>query len=410
MWKTIIVSIQQALANFKSNLFHTLLSVLGIVIGVAALVGILSMIDGMEQYAHTQISETTDFQVLSVFPKAYKEVNGIRVAKDSFPNFTYEHYQLLREKFDEEVLMLFAVGSNQSIKQDTLETAARVQYTTIPYREKEAEMMYGRELEPTDEQTQQKVVVINELLAVDLLGEGDLAKGIAQTITIKETEYEIVGITKLKDDRERPMAWIPISTIGEKYWHQSKSPHPLALKAPTVEALEAIEQQMKGELTRLFPGEEEEFKFISDEFRVEQITQGFLIFRLVMGFIVGISVLVGGIGVMNVLLISVTERTKEIGLRKAMGAKKRDIIVQFLAESTTISFLGCALGLILGVLATLVFVPILRMLTEAPFQASFTLNTMLIITVVAFFIGILFGTYPAMRASKLDPVDAIRRE
>ncbi|SFC33878.1 ABC transporter permease [Spirosoma endophyticum] len=140
------------------------------------------------------------------------------------------------------------------------------------------------------------------------------------------------------------------------------------------------------------------------------MAKGFLLFRLIMGMIVGISVLVGGIGVMNVLLISVTERTVEIGIRKALGAKKRDILWQFLSESITISTFGSVLGLALGLLSTMAVVPIVKALTDIPFQMAYTWNTFSIILVIAMLIGVIFGTYPAMRAARLDPVEAIRRE
>jgi putative ABC transport system permease protein len=129
-----------------------------------------------------------------------------------------------------------------------------------------------------------------------------------------------------------------------------------------------------------------------------------------MGLIVGISVLVGGIGVMNVLLISVTERTAEIGIRKATGANRRDIMLLFLSESITVSAFGSFLGLVLGVLGTMIIIPIIKAITEVPFQAAYTWNTFLVITVLSILVGIIFGTYPAIRASRLNPVEAIRHE
>ncbi len=130
----------------------------------------------------------------------------------------------------------------------------------------------------------------------------------------------------------------------------------------------------------------------------------------VLGLIVGISVVVGGIGVMNVLLISVTERTAEIGIRKAVGANRRDIILLFLSESITVSAFGSFLGLVFGVGATMIIIPIVKSVTKVPFQAAYTLNTFVIIAIISLLVGIIFGTYPALRASKLDPVEAIRLE
>ena len=129
-----------------------------------------------------------------------------------------------------------------------------------------------------------------------------------------------------------------------------------------------------------------------------------------MGLIVGISVVVGGIGIMNVLLISITERTVEIGIRKAVGANRRDIVFQFLAESITVSAFGSLIGLAFGIAVTAAAVPIVASVTEIPFYAIYTWNTLIVTGTLAIILGIVFGTYPAMRAARLDPVEAIRRE
>ena len=410
MLKTILVSVREALAHFRSNLFHTLLSVLGVVIGVAALVGILSMIDGLEQYAHEQISETTSLEVLTVGPIAYKKVGEVRVAKDSFPNFEYQHYQYFREKLDDDVLMMMSLRRNQiaQLANDTAEVGVIVNYTTIPYTLKPPQLAFGENLEEKDLATANKTV-INFAFAESLAKEEAVESVIGKSIIVEGKSFEVVGIDE-KKEKQPPLAWIPMSSLDSSYWQENKAALPLSFKAPSVEEIDDLQDTIKGHLAQLFPGQEKEFQFVKDEGRLAQVDQGFMLFRLIMGFIVGISVLVGGIGVMNVLLISVTERTSEIGLRKAMGAKKRDIIVQFLAESTTISIIGCLMGLLLGVLGTLAFVPIIKAVTEAPFQAAFTANTMIVISLVAVVIGIVFGTYPAIRASRLDPVEAIRRE
>jgi putative ABC transport system permease protein len=149
---------------------------------------------------------------------------------------------------------------------------------------------------------------------------------------------------------------------------------------------------------------------MTNGFRLQQAERGFRLFRVIMGLIVGISVVVGGIGVMNVLLISVTQRTSEIGVRKAVGAKRKDILLQFLTESITISSFGSFCGLLLGIFGTMGAIPIIRALTKIPFQASYTWNTIAVVAILALLVGIIFGTYPAVRASRLDPVEAMRRE
>jgi putative ABC transport system permease protein len=135
-----------------------------------------------------------------------------------------------------------------------------------------------------------------------------------------------------------------------------------------------------------------------------------MLFRIIMGLIVGISVIVGGIGVMNVLLISVTQRTNEIGLRKAVGSRKSDIYVQFLSESMVVSLFGTVVGIIIGILASLAVVPIVHQIVEIPFSPAFSLLTITVITIFSLLIGVLFGTYPAYKASQLSPIDALRRE
>ena len=113
---------------------------------------------------------------------------------------------------------------------------------------------------------------------------------------------------------------------------------------------------------------------------------------------------------MNVMLISVTQRTTEIGVRKALGANRKDIVLQFLAEAVSISTLGSVCGLILGILGTMAIIPIVKAITKVPFQASYTWNKIGLVAVLAILVGVVFGTYPALRASKLDPVEATRRE
>jgi putative ABC transport system permease protein len=135
------------------------------------------------------------------------------------------------------------------------------------------------------------------------------------------------------------------------------------------------------------------------------------VFKLFMGALTGISLLVGGIGIMNVLLASVTERTREIGVRKALGARRRDILVQFLAESVAISGAGSLLGVALGLSGAFAIVAGIRAQAQAIYlDATFSWSTVLSAAFSAIVVGLTFGTYPARRAARLSPIDAIRHE
>ncbi|MEZ0483001.1 ABC transporter permease [Fibrella aquatica] len=406
--KKILVSFATALQNIRTRFFHTVLSILGIVIGVAALVAILSLIDGMEQYAQEQITKTTSLKAIMVQSNPYKTVNDVQVRKADFAHFNYGSFEKMRSSLSKPAIGYLYCRQNGelTIQTPTRKTGAIITGLSLPLHP-DLSIVNGQAFSEADLTTKRPVAIINQKLAKQLVGKQPEKTAIGQQIIYNGKALTVIGISADKDAKVGQLL-MPITLLSDSTLNAT--PPMCVIEAGSVEDVPALKTEINGWLKTNTKNSKDDFTIITNEQRVDQAAKGFLLFRLIMGLIVGISVLVGGIGVMNVLLISVTERTVEIGVRKALGAKRRDILWQFLSESITISTLGSLLGLTLGILSTLAFIPIIKAITDVPFQAAYTWNTFGLIIAIAMLIGILFGTYPAMRAARLDPVEAIRRE
>ena len=406
MLQKIFNSFELAFANIRSNLFHTFLSVLGIVIGVAALVSILSLIDGMEKFAREQISSTTSLNGIIIQSEAFKRVNDISLRKDTLSVIDYDQFQKLSTSLSKSVrayisssysgeVMISSSGIN--IGANLIATSASLQPgVDIPL---------GDSFTETHIKEKKPYAVINKAFVKALQLKND-EDAIGQEIIFNDRKLKVVSI--ISKGKDIPQLFYPITLLSEQ--ELQTYPPDIFFEAQKTEDIAILKEEMTKWLSVNYMHAQSDFRIVTNDFRIEQATKGFLLFRVIMGLIVGISVVVGGIGVMNVLLISVTERTAEIGIRKATGANRRDIILLFLAESITVSAFGTLLGSILGVLGTMIIIPIVKAITHVPFQAAYTWNTCIVIAVISILVGVVFGTYPAIRASRLDPVEAIRHE
>ena len=410
----LLSSFSDAWTSLRSNFLQTFLSMLGIIIGVGALVAMLSLIDGLEQLARDQIAGKTSLENMSISINTHKRIDDIRVKKDTVAVFTLQIMEdLLAELPQKATAQLSIGGSALGSARDTQQLGITYRAVSFPILDKNFELAGGRWPDSTASVANKNTVVealINHKLALKLISPDTIAtNALGSTFNLLGGTLKVVGVAE-KSDR--------IGVNGTLFGFNQLAALPNA-KPEGGElqlAFASVEDVIPGQKF-IEPWMENRFTGIEDPVRVDTHTgyleamgEGFLVFRLVMGFLIGIAVVVGGVGIMNVLVMSVVERTSEIGIRKAIGANRKSIITQFLSEAVALSVIGSFFGTILGICVALLGGPLISLFSEEiEFTAIFTVNTLLVVALVAVGIGCLFGTYPALRAASLDPVSAIRR-
>ena len=415
MYQLISISFSEAIGALRANLFRTLLSTLGIVIGVGALTAILALGDGMERFGREQVASTTSLSTVYIEPHTTIEVDGLVMQKEYIPIIHYDDLSSLTAGLSatDTVVLRTQLRAFVRVEGDTFKRPAVV-YATVPqemFLRDKLEIEHGRAFGEPEMTNRDSVVIVNHTLATRLVPDSNHLETILnQTVLINTHRLKVIGISKTntKNNTQTPGAAIPIFVLNEAELHAD--PPSLTIIADKVENVPVLKGKAEQWLDQHYQGGKAAFRVFTNDFRIDQLSSAILVFKIVMGMIVGISILVGGIGVMNVLLMSVTERTREIGVRKALGAKNRMIAMQFLAESLAVSLLGSLLGVLLGILFLLAAVPIIDYFTEVKFPIAFQPSSFLIVMAIAVVIGIVFGTYPAKKASRLSPIDAIRHE
>ena len=404
-------TILTALGTLSAHPLRTTLSTLGVVIGVASLVAILALADGLEAYARLQIATTTDLQGIVVRPRTFEVRDGIRIRRDPITDITDGDVAALRDRIGVAADMTLTItGSGRAhAAGDTAARGVLLSAVQPDARHVGPErLLAGRYIEDHDVAGDSAVVVVPSS-AARWLG-ADVAALPGRALLVDGTAHRIVGVAD--DDDETIRLRIPLSAAVRARLEQPDRRAELAIRARSVENVEPMRERIEAFLDERHAaaGGVAAFTVASNRSRVSQARQGMLLFRLVMGAIAGISLLVGGIGIMNILLASVFERTREIGIRRASGARAGDIRRQFLAEAIVISGAGAALGVLVGLGGAFAITAAIRAMSDARIYAGFAWSSILVAAGAALVVGLASGTYPARRAARLSPIEAIRHE
>ena len=404
---SVLSNLGPSLRTLAAHPLRTALSTLGIVMGVASLVAVLTVGDGVEKFSRAELSRGTDLHAITIVPRTTRTVDGIVFPNTEYPVFTREDQESLRQAVPElarVALLVSGPGMVATRQSPQLRAAMLMGNIGSPERK----LSRGRYLSLEESSSHNALAVVSHNLALALGGEDQL---LGDTLEIAGRRLEVIGIMAPSADRlflvDVPVGLVPLLSDTTSPGFRAPS---LAGVADKLEEVAVARQGIENWLSKRVPEWSRQVIIEQNQRRLEQATQAMALFKLFMGSIVSISLLVGGIGVMNVLLASVTERTREIGIRRAVGARRRDVLWQFLTESLAITGMGSALGLITGFGGALVVTAIMRARTEAAVSAVLEWPTVAVALGAALITGLAFGIYPALRAANLSPIDAIRHE
>ncbi|HKV52781.1 MAG TPA: ABC transporter permease [Gemmatimonadaceae bacterium] len=397
--------------TLRQSPLRTVLSTLGIVIGVASLVAILSLGDGMERFVHTEIGASTDLQMIRLSPLATRTVDGTPIPRADTVRFTPDDAGSLAASLDDSVLVGVTANGVALTTARGEQRAVRV-IAISPALASVVNLAVGagRPLSAAD--ANEPRLLLSSKAARELAPAGARALGPGDSLQLGGVRFAIIGILSGEQSGSSITAVAPIRSAalsivrGDRDWAPS-----LVLRAPSIEAVTAMRAGSERWLAAHYGTQwHDRVELDGNTKLVAKAERGILLFKMFMGAITGISLVVGGIGVMNVLLAAIAERTREIGVRRAVGAARRHILAQFLAESVTITGLGSAVGIVLGLASSYGITAVLRSRTQLPVYAGTSPNTLIVAVGMAVAVGLSFGLYPALRAARLSPIDAIHNE
>ena len=413
---TPLTTLLTALDALNSNKLRSVLTLLGIIIGVTAVIALTGIGRGAQESITARI-EALGANLLFVQPGATNTFGFVGL-QGSGTSLTLEDSEALRDPVLAPSVVdvapeITTFGQVVFERENVGTQIVGVTPSYLPVRAYELED--GRPLTESDLARSAQVALLGASTAEDLFG---LRHPVGHTIRINGRPFEVVGLLAERggggfgnlDDR----VLVPVTTAYYRLGAQRTAGGEVSVQRISVQiadedASAAAVEEISGilRLRHRIVGEDD-FTVTSQVETIETLEETTQTFVIFLGAIAGISLLVGGIGIMNIMLVSVTERTREIGIRKAMGAKRRDILSQFLVEAVLLSLAGGVVGVALGYAITHFFDGV--ELASQPLDMVFSTDIALLATAVSGAIGLFFGIYPAMQAARLHPIDALRHE
>jgi putative ABC transport system permease protein len=415
-------AVRVAMRALLANKLRGMLTMLGVIIGVAAVITLMSIGRGAQQQITEQV-QSLGSNLIFISPGAQRQQSNVRTSAGNAQTLSYEDAKAIADTVNGSLAIGVAPertvqGAQLIYSGQNLQT--RIVGVTPEYQDvRNFHVADGEFISPTHLDARARVIILGAGVAEKLFGESD---PIGQTVRVSVfgrsgSNMQVIGIMEAKgggafqnlDDQ----AFVPLTTVGARL--QPARTARAADMVSTITVAAASENdvnlliQAVGDILRTrHRVSEDDFVISSQQDFLATISQVTGMFTAFLGAIAGISLVVGGIGIMNIMLVSVTERTREIGIRKAVGAKRRDILSQFLIEAVVVSAAGGIIGILIGTGLSRLLSTINMGGQSIPSVVA--PDAVMLAFTVSATVGLFFGIYPAMRASRLNPIDALRYE